>query len=216
MVQSQEKGMNRTPFVCSQQSGGERKTLRVPLGTWAFFQHEKSIFDIKKKGRKKDMTGKDLLIDWLNDAHGMENALIQILEHQIKDASAYPQVRAKLEQHLEQTRNHAELVKNCVETLGGSPSRVKTGMAKLFGQMQAVSTGAAKDEMVKNALADYAAENFEVASYTALIRAAQGLGDQHTASVCQQMLQEDQEMATWLQTNLPTLVQEVLPQVANR
>lgn len=162
------------------------------------------------------MTGKELLIDWLNDAHGMENALIQILEHQIKDASAYPQVQAKLEQHLEQTKRHAELVKNCVEAHGGSTSSMKTGMAKLFGQMQAVSTGTAKDEMVKNALADYAAENFEVASYTALIRAAQDLGDQQTANVCQQILQEDQEMATWLHNNLPTLVQKVLPQVASR
>ena len=137
------------------------------------------------------MTGKELLIEWLNDAHGMENALIQILEHQSKDAKDYPQVQAKLEQHLQQTRQHADLVKSCVENLGGSTSSVKTGMASLFGQMQALSTGAAKDKLVKNALADYAAENFEVASYTALIRAAQALGDQQTANVCQQILQQD-------------------------
>lgn len=159
------------------------------------------------------MTGKDLVVAWLNDAHGMENALIKILEHQIKDAKDYPQVQAKLEQHLEQTRRHAELVKGCVENLGGHTSAVKTGMASLFGQMQALSTGAAQDEMMKNALADYAAENFEVASYTALIRAARELGDQQTASVCQQILQEDQAMANWLQQNLPTMVRETLLQV---
>lgn len=160
------------------------------------------------------MTGKDLLIAWLNDAHGMENALIQILEHQIKDAEEYPQVQSKLQQHLEQTRRHADLVKGCVESLGGNTSSLKTGMASLFGQMQALSTGAAQDEMVKNALADYAAENFEVASYTALIGAAQELGDQHTLQTCQQILQEDQEMANWLQQNLPTLVQETMRRMA--
>lgn len=160
------------------------------------------------------MTGKDLLIAWLNDAHGMENALIQILEHQIKDAEEYPQVQSKLQQHLEQTRRHADLVKGCVESLGGNTSSLKTGMASLFGQMQALSTGAAQDEMVKNALADYAAENFEVASYTALIGAAQELGDQHTLQTCQQILQEDQEMANWLQHNLPTLVQETMRRMA--
>lgn len=159
------------------------------------------------------MTEKDLVIAWLNDAHGMENALIQVLEHQIKDAKDYPQVQGKLEQHLEQTRRHAELVKGCVERLGSSTSAVKTGMASLFGQMQALSTGPAKDELVKNALADYAAENFEVASYTALISGAQKLGDQETVRVCQQILQEDQEMANWLQQNLPTLVQQTLLQV---
>jgi ferritin-like metal-binding protein YciE len=160
------------------------------------------------------MTGKDLLIAWLNDAHGMENALVEILEHQIKDAQDYPQVQAKLKQHLEQTRRHAQMVKDRVEKLGGSTSALKTGMAKLFGQMQAVSTGAARDEMVKNALADYAAENFEVASYTALVNAAQQLNDQQTAMVCQQILREDEEMARWLQQNLPTLVQQTVQQVS--
>ena len=156
------------------------------------------------------MTGRELVIAWLNDAHGMENALIQILEHQIKDAKDNPQVQGKFEQHLEQTRRHAELVKGCVERLGGSTSAVKTGMASLFGQMQAISTGAAQDEMVKNGLADYAAENFEVASYEALIAAATEIGDTQTASVCRQIMQEDQAMADWLQQNLPTVVKQTL------
>ncbi len=161
------------------------------------------------------MTGKDLLINWLNDAHGMENALIQVLEHQIKDARDYPQVRSKLEQHLEQTRRHAQMVKDCVEALGGKTSTVKTGMASLFGSMQALSTGPAKDEMVKNALSDYAAENFEVASYTALIRAAQDLGETRTAQVCEQIRQEDEAMAQWIGQNLPALVQQVMPAITS-
>ncbi len=162
------------------------------------------------------MTGKDMLIAWLNDAHSTENALIQILEHQIKDAKNYPQVQSKLEQHLEQTRRHAQLVKGCVESLGGKTSTVKTGMASLFGQLQAVSTGPAQDEMIKNALADYAAENFEIASYTSLIEAAKALGDQQTAQVCQQILQEEQEMAHWLQQNIPSLTQQTLQEVARK
>src|SRR5256885_11172123 len=124
------------------------------------------------------MTEKDLLISWLNDAHGMENALIKVLEHQVKDAQDFPHVQAKLEQHLEQTRRHAEMVKGCIETLGGKTSTIKTGMATLFGQMQTVSTGPAKDEMGKNELAAYAADDFETSSYTALLRAADALNHQ--------------------------------------
>jgi ferritin-like metal-binding protein YciE len=162
------------------------------------------------------MTEKDLLISWLNDAHGMENALIKVLEHQVKDAQDFPHVQAKLEQHLEQTRRHAELVKGCIEALGSKTSTIKAGMATLFGQFQAVSTGPAKDEMVKNALADYAAENFEIASYTALIRAAEDLNEQKTVAVCQQIRQEEEEMASWIQQNLPTLVQQTLKAVTTR
>lgn len=160
------------------------------------------------------MTGKDMLISWLNDAHGMETSLIQVLEHQIKDAKDYPQVKTKLEQHLEQTRRHAQLVKGCVESMGGKTSTVKAGLASFFGQVQALSTGAARDEMMKNTLNDYAAECFEIASYTSLIEAAQALGEQQTAKVCQQILQDEEEMARWLHQNLPFIVQQTLREVA--
>lgn len=159
------------------------------------------------------MTAKELFVAWLNDAHGMENALIEVLEHQIKDAKDSPPIQTKLQQHLDQTKRHAELVKGCVERLGSHTSAVKTGMSKLFGQMQALSTGPAHDEMMKNALADYAAENFEIASYTALIRAAQELGEQETANVCQQILRDEEEMAQWLHQQIPTLAQQSLLQV---
>jgi len=158
------------------------------------------------------MTAKDMLVAWLNDAHGMENSLIQVLNHQIKGAKDYPQVQAKLEEHLEQTRRHAQLVQDCVEKLGGRISPVKTGMATLLGQLQSVSTGTAPDEMMKNALSDYAAECFEVASYTALVQAANALGEQRVAQVCQQILQEDDAMARWIHQNLPSLAQQTLQQ----
>lgn len=160
------------------------------------------------------MTGKDMLINWLNDAHGMETALIQVLEHQIKDAKDYPQVQTKLEQHLEQTRRHAQLVKGCVENMGGKTSTVKSGLASFFGQVQALSTATARDEMMKNVLNDYAAECFEIASYTSLIEASQALGEQQTAKVCQQILQDEEEMARWLHQNLPSIVQQTLREVA--
>jgi len=159
------------------------------------------------------MNPNDTIVAWLNDAHAMEKALVKILEHQVKDAEQYPDVQAMLQQHLEQTRRHAEIVEGCVERLGGSTSSIKSGFASLFGQMQALSTGPAEDEMVKNALADYAAENFEVASYTALVTAAEQIGDMQTATACRQILQEDQAMATWLAQNLPVVVQSTLSQM---
>jgi ferritin-like metal-binding protein YciE len=145
----------------------------------------------------------------------MENALVQVLEHQVKDAKDYPQIQARIQQHLEQTRRHADLVEGCVKRLGGSTSTLKTGFATLFGQFQALSTGPAEDEMMKNALTDFAAENFEIASYKALIIAAQTVGDQETATVCQQILQDEQEMARWLDENLPMVTQDALRKVAS-
>jgi ferritin-like metal-binding protein YciE len=65
------------------------------------------------------MTHHDLIIGWLNDAHVMELGIVQVLERHAASAAEYPQVQAGIQKHLEQTRQHAELVKGCVERLGG-------------------------------------------------------------------------------------------------
>jgi ferritin-like metal-binding protein YciE len=156
------------------------------------------------------MAHQETMIAWLNDAHAMENNLIKVLENHARDAKNHPQIQAKIEEHLEQTRRHADLVKGCVERLGGHTSAIKSGLGTVMGAVQGISTGPAQDELVKNALADYASEHFEIASYTALIAGAQALGDQEIARVCQQILRDEQDMARWLEQQLPIITQEFL------
>ena len=156
------------------------------------------------------MAHEEIYVAWLNDAYGMENALVQVLQNHAKDAQDHPQMQAKIQEHLDKTRQHAELVKGCIERRGGSTSAVKTGMANLVGVMQGLSTGMAEDELVKNGIADYAAENFEIASYRALLTAAQVLGDEQTAQACQQILADEQDMANWLAQHLPEAVEEII------
>jgi ferritin-like metal-binding protein YciE len=156
------------------------------------------------------MDRNETLIGWLNDAHAMEQSITKVLENHAKDAKDHPQIQARIQQHLEETRRHAELVKGCVERLGGSTSAVKSGMATVMGTVQGMSTGLARDELVKNALQDYSTEYFEMACYKALIAAAQDVGDQETVSVCQQIIRDEEAMANWLDKQLPTVVQETL------
>lgn len=153
---------------------------------------------------------KKLLLAWLNDAYAMEKALIPILENHARDARDYPHIRAKDLEHLEQTRHHADLVKGCIERLGESPSTTKAALGSLIGTMNSVATGPFEDELVKNFLSDYAAEHLEIASYKALIAAAHEVGDRKTALVCEQILWEEEEMARWLEENLPMAVRETL------
>src|SRR5947209_7872816 len=160
------------------------------------------------------MSEKDVVISWLNDAYGMEKALVQILEHQVKDAKEYPEVQTRLQQHLDETRSHAELVQSAIERLGGHTSTIKSGISSLFGQMQALSTGPAKDELVKNSLADFAAEHFEIASYRSLISAASEVNDQETVTVCRQILRDEEAMAEWLDRNIPVLTQATMRAMA--
>lgn len=145
---------------------------------------------------------------WLKDAYSMEMGLVPILENHAKDAKAYPDMQQMIEQHAERTKQHAEMVKQCLERLGDNPSTLKAGIGQMFGGVQSVATGAAEDELVKNGLSDFAAENFEIASYKALIAAAEQFGDSETVRVCQQILQDEEHMAHWLEQQLPMTVRE--------
>src|SRR5918911_4841797 len=93
---------------------------------------------------------KDLFVSWLNDAYSMEQSIAQVLENHVKDAKNNPQLQAKLQEHLDQTRRHADLVKDCLQCLGESPSAIKSTMANVMGTIQGMATGGAKDELVKD------------------------------------------------------------------
>lgn len=151
-------------------------------------------------------TKNDVMIAWLNDALAMENALAAVLQHRIKDAKGFPAVEAMDRQHLAETLTHADRIKQSIARLGTKPSTAKSVLGTLFGAMQAPVTGLAKDEAVKNCLVDHAAEQFEVASYAALIVAANEIGDTETARACEQNMREDAAMAARIMAGLPSVV----------
>ena len=156
------------------------------------------------------MPHEDLVKAWLKDAYAMEMALVPVLENHAKDAKDYPEFRDRIQEHVEQTKHHAELVKQCLNRLGEQPSAVKSMIGDLTGLVQSVATGAFQDELVKNSLTDYATENFEIASYSALAAAAQELGDTETERVCEEIMTEEQDMADWLDEHLPEAVTNVM------
>jgi ferritin-like metal-binding protein YciE len=161
-------------------------------------------------------TPNDTLISWLNDAYAMEQNLIQVLENHAKDARNHPDIEAKDLEHLEATRRHAEVLRECLDQVGGSVSSAKSAMGSISGFFQGVSTGMAPDEIVKNFLADFAAEHFEIASYNALIAAARAAGRDELIPRFEEILREEQEMADWLRQRLPTVVEEYMMQPSTR
>jgi ferritin-like metal-binding protein YciE len=165
---------------------------------------------MKDAPRRNTVAQNELIIAWLNDAHAMEQGIAQVLENHAASAADHPRMQAMLQQHLEETRRHADLVKVCVERLGGDTSGIKTGMASVMGAIQGMSTKVAKDEPIKNILHDYGTEHFEMACYTSLIAGAESMGDQETARVCQQILREEQAMAEFLFQQIPHVTLEML------
>lgn len=158
---------------------------------------------------------KEQLISWLNDAYAMEQGLIPVLENHAKDAEReIPHVADRLQQHISETRRHAERLEQCLRELGSKPSAMKSTMASLFGSVQGVSTGLFKDEPIKNVLSDYSAEQFEVAAYKALVAAASDMGEQGVVRACEENRREDELMARWLDEHIPTVVIHTLHKTA--
>lgn len=156
------------------------------------------------------MSSREQLITWLNDAYAMEKALEVTLERHAKDAEDHPDVHARITRHIEETREQAETVRGCVESLGGSVSAGKSALAGFFGAVQGMANKPAKDTMVKNALADFAAEHFEIASYKALIQSARSLGEEQIALKLTRILHQEEDMAAFLEEKLPAAVSETL------
>lgn len=151
-----------------------------------------------------------VLVGWLNDAYATEQNQIQVLENHIQDAADHPQIQSRLRSHLTQTRKHSETVEGCIKQLGGSTSASKSTMGKIGGFFSGLSTGMTEDELVKNCLADYSMEHFEIASYKSLIAGAEALGEHDVADACRQILRDEEDMAAWLERNLGTVVQEYI------
>lgn len=150
------------------------------------------------------------LTTWLKDAYAMEQGIVEILERQIDQAEDMPDAQAKMREHLTLTKTHADRVKDCVEQLGDNVSQVKSGIANLLGAVQGMSMAMANDRMLKNAMASYAIEHFEIAAYLANANAARELGHEDIAQVCESIMLEEQQMANWLESQLPMVTRHVL------
>ncbi|MBT2793512.1 ferritin-like domain-containing protein [Paraburkholderia strydomiana] len=146
------------------------------------------------------------LVDWLRDAYAMEKQAESMLKAQSSRLENYPELRQRIDQHLQETLGQQTLLEGCLDRLGSSPSAMKdlTGRIAAFGQTVGGMT--TTDEVVKGAMSGYVFEQTEVASYTALIAAAQAAGDMETVRCCEQILPQEIEMGRWLLEHLPGIV----------
>lgn len=152
----------------------------------------------------------ETLNQWLRDAHAAEEQAETMLSSMARRVEDYPEVKAGVERHLAETQRQAEQVRSCIERRGASTSAIKDTTGKIVALGQSLAGVFASDEIVKAALAAYAFEHMEVASYTILIAAAEAEGDVETASVCRVILEEEQAMADWLRQQLPSVTEAYL------
>jgi ferritin-like metal-binding protein YciE len=150
------------------------------------------------------------LMEWLRDAHAAEEQAQTMLSGMANRIENYPELKSRVQQHAEESRRHAELVRGCIERRGGSTSLIKDTGSKVLALGQAMSGMFVGDEVMKGSIASYAFEAMEIASYNILITTARAARDEQTAKVCEQILQDEQAMAHWLEQHVPDLTSKYL------
>lgn len=160
------------------------------------------------------MSTKEEIIDWLRDAYAMERGLEIKLNKQAQNEELHAELRAQARHHLEETKRHAALVGECLKVLGTDTSLIKTGGWLAMETLKDAGTNFARDERVKDLLAAYASEHFEIACYRALSVAARQAGMPQIAAACDEIIPDEERMARWIIDNLPTVVSGYLSEVA--
>ncbi len=152
----------------------------------------------------------DRLLQWLRDAHAMEKQAETMLTAQASRIESYPDLKAKIEEHLAETRRQSDMLQSCIERRGGDTSTLKDLLGKFAAMGQGLGGAVMDDEVIKGSMASYTFEHMEIAAYQVLIATAEACSDLETAAVCQRILAEEMAMATWLSENLPSVTSKFL------
>lgn len=151
---------------------------------------------------------KEHLRDWLRDAHAMEQQAISMMTSQVERLETYPELRAAIARHLEETRSQADRLAECLTLLGDDTSTLKDLTGRLVAFGQGLTGMMVEDEAVKGALASYAFEHMEIGSYRVNVAAAEAAGEATIARVLEQIMKEEMAMADWLYEHLPRITAE--------
>ena len=159
------------------------------------------------------------IVQYLNEAHGAELALVRQLQAQIA-MTPKGQYRDGLETHLEETRRHAERLEGRLAELGQGNNPLQVGLGaleSLVGQALALTktpldlvrgTGG-EEKVLKNAKDSCAAEALEIATYTAIARLARIAGDTKTERLANSVMADEQRMLDRLSKEIPRLTDAV-------
>jgi len=148
--------------------------------------------------------------DWLRDAHAMEKQAESMLESMASRIDNYPDVRARIEQHITETKQQITVLEEILDRNDISRSMLKDSMSKMMAFGQSMGGMAASDEIVKGSISGYVFEQFEIACYTSLLAAAKKAGDMASVPAIESILAEEQRMADWLIQHIPDTTEQFL------
>jgi ferritin-like metal-binding protein YciE len=163
---------------------------------------------------------KQKVVQYLEEAHATEVGLVRVLQSQIA-MTPRGSYRSGLEAHLRETRDHARRVELRLNELGhgDNPIQVGIGLAEtVFAQALALGKtpldllrgSGGEEKVLKNAKDAAATEALEIATYTAIERLAQSVGDEQTARLAASIRADEEKMLARVLQEIPKLTDAVV------
>ncbi len=160
------------------------------------------------------------IVQYLNEAQATEHTLVRVLQAQIA-MTPRGSYRSGLETHLNQTRDHAARVGRRLEDLGQGSNPLLAvvglvesvvGQALAFGKtpFDLLRGSGGEEKVLKNAKDTCATEALEIATYTAIERLAQSVGDDQTSALAASIRADEEKMLARVLREIPKLTEAVV------
>lgn len=145
---------------------------------------------------------REIFVVGLRNAHAMETQAREMMERQAERLDDYPEVKARVTQHLQETQGQLRRLEECLTACGETPSTLKDAAQSFMGNMAAMAHAVMPDEILKNTFANNAFEHFEIAAYKSLLSLADLAGVSAAKPLLQTSLKEEEAMAAWIDQNI--------------
>jgi len=140
----------------------------------------------------------EIFIKWLSDAYAMElqsSELFQRLAERIKN---YPELREHIKQRIQECDDQGKKLQIYLSGLGADISPLKTGVAMLWGNMQALISSVSDEEIVKEVTLLYMHEHYKIGAYKVLIATAEECQQPEIVKTCMTICMQEDAMQQWL------------------
>jgi ferritin-like metal-binding protein YciE len=140
------------------------------------------------------------LIDYIEDAHALEQNVSQMLSSMISTTDD-PEIEQMLKHHKEETERQEARLRERLDALGAGTSTRKQAQTVAAALVKGAADVVRGDQAGKNARDAYTTEHMEIAAYQLLERLAEKAGDAETAEVARQNRAEEEAMAQKIDAN---------------
>lgn len=144
-----------------------------------------------------DRTIQDQVVKYLGDVHAIEQQALPQVRAAPKIAGD-PTIADAFERHIGETEDHERRVRERLEALGASPNKLKDIAGTLSGPAFVLFAKSQPDTPGKLVTHAYSYEHMELAAYELLSRVAMRGRDEETASMAQDISEQERAMASRL------------------